>query len=73
MIHRLGVSASILWNRDKSITELTLGLGRQLFPFLPRDPEIRITKVAILFETEECWTALKGPPAIFRSVRKMTC
>jgi hypothetical protein len=32
---------------------LTLRLSRKLFPFLPRNPEVRVTKLALLFETEE--------------------
>jgi len=37
----------------KSARELTVRLSRKLFPFLPCDPEVRVTKIAILFETEE--------------------
>ena len=39
--------------RDRPVRELVLRLSRKLFPFLPRDPEIQITKLALLFESEE--------------------
>jgi Tc toxin complex TcA C-terminal TcB-binding domain len=40
-------------NDRRSARELTLRLNRKLFPFLPSDPQIRVTKFALLFETEE--------------------
>jgi hypothetical protein len=39
--------------RDRKDRDLTLRFTRKLFPFLPRDPEIRIREIALLFETEE--------------------
>jgi hypothetical protein len=39
--------------RDRRDRDLTLRFTRKLFPFLPRDPEIRITEIGLLFETEE--------------------
>jgi Tc toxin complex TcA C-terminal TcB-binding domain len=38
---------------QKSARELTLRLRRKFFPFLPCDPEVRVAKLALLFETEE--------------------
>lgn len=39
--------------RDRKDRDLTLRFTRRLFPFVPRDPEIRIREIALLFETEE--------------------
>ncbi|MEO6921017.1 MAG: neuraminidase-like domain-containing protein [Collimonas sp.] len=33
---------------------MRLPISRKLFPFLPADPELRISKLAVLFELEEC-------------------
>jgi len=40
-------------NRE-SERSMTVKVTRKLFPFLPGDPALRITKLAVLFETEEC-------------------
>jgi hypothetical protein len=37
----------------KSGREMTIRLSRKLFPFLPCEPEIRVTKLALFFETDE--------------------
>jgi len=39
--------------RDRKDRDLALRFTRRLFPFLPRDPEIRIKEIALLFETED--------------------
>jgi hypothetical protein len=39
--------------REHKPHELSLRLTRKLFPFLPCDPQVRVRKVALMFETEE--------------------
>jgi len=34
---------------------MTLKMSRKLFPFLPGDPALRITQLAVLFETDDCY------------------
>jgi hypothetical protein len=38
---------------ERRQAELSICLRRKFFPFLPRDPEIRIVRIALLFETEQ--------------------
>jgi hypothetical protein len=40
--------------QGKSKRCMTVKVTRKLFPFLPAEPSLRITKLAVLFETEEC-------------------
>ncbi|MBS0423446.1 MAG: insecticidal toxin complex protein [Proteobacteria bacterium] len=41
-------------NEQHRESSMTVNVTRKLFPYLPADPSLKITKLAILFETSDC-------------------
>ena len=59
-------------NRE-SERSMTVKITRNLFPFLPADPALRVTKLVLFFETEECrehpCPEIRGCPCAHRDIR----